>query len=49
MDSVLGWVYLFFNDYDYTINPLGIENKYLMKIQSINKKFKNLNMQIHLE
>ena len=38
VDSVLGWVYLFFNDYDYTINPLGIENKYLMKIQSINKK-----------
>ena len=38
VDSVLGWVYLFFNDYDYNANPLDIENKHLMKIQSLNKK-----------
>lgn len=38
VDSVLGWVYLFFNDYDYNVNPLDIENKHLMKIQFLNKK-----------
>ena len=38
VDSVLGWVYLFFNDYDYNANPLDIANKHLMKIQSLNKK-----------
>ena len=38
VNSVLGWVYLFFNDYDYNVNPLDIENKHLMKIQFLNKK-----------
>ena len=38
VDSVLGWVYLFFNDYDFNANPLDIENKHLMKIKSLNKK-----------
>lgn len=38
VDSVLGWVYLFFNQYDYDSNPLKIEKEYLNKIKSLNKK-----------
>ena len=38
VDSVLGWVYLFFNDYDYSNNPLNIEKRQLEKIQFLNKE-----------
>lgn len=37
VDSVLGWVYLFFTNYDYEKNPLNIERKYLIKIKALNK------------
>ena len=40
VDSVLGWVYLFFNDYDCEKNPLNIEKKYLKKIMLLNSKVK---------
>ena len=38
VDSVLSWVYLFFNNYDYNVNLLNIEDKHLKKIKSLNKK-----------
>ena len=41
-DAVLGWVYLFFNTYDFRKNPLLIEKDNLKKIKSLNKKVKEL-------
>ena len=41
-DAVLGWVYLFFNNYDFKNNPLAIEKHNLQKIRSLNKKVKEL-------
>lgn len=41
-DAVLGWVYLFFNDYDYEKNKLKINNEVLKKIKSLNSKIKEL-------
>ena len=41
-DAVLGWVYLFFNNYDFKENPLNIEKKALSKIKNLNKKIKEL-------
>ncbi|MBR2787487.1 MAG: hypothetical protein IKD76_08495 [Clostridia bacterium] len=38
VDSVLGWIYLFFNNYNYKENPLNIPEAHLRKIQSLNKK-----------
>lgn len=38
IDSVIGWVYLFFSTYDYVKNPLDIDLKILEKIASINSK-----------
>lgn len=40
VDSVLGWIYLFFNNYDYEMNRINIDKKYLIKIQNLNKKVK---------
>lgn len=40
VDSVLGWIYLFFNEYDYQNNPLKIKQKALKKIKSLNEKAK---------
>lgn len=37
VDSVIGWVYLFFKDYDFGKNPLGIKEKSLRKIQELSK------------
>lgn len=41
-DAVLGWVYLFFNNYDFINNPLNINDIALSKIRSLNKKIKEL-------
>ena len=41
-DAVIGWVYLFYNNYDYKNNPLNIEKRHLLKIKSLNKKIKEL-------
>lgn len=41
-DAVIGWVYLFFNEYDFKKNRLNIDKKYLSKIKSLNKKIKEL-------
>jgi len=41
-DAVLGWVYLFFNEYDFASNPLKIESNSLKKIESLNRKIKML-------
>lgn len=38
VDSVLGWVYLFFNSYDFNKNSLGIEKNHLEKIRTLNNK-----------
>ena len=35
VDSVLGWVYLFFNEYDFNKNELKIDAQTLLKIQSL--------------
>lgn len=40
VDSVIGWVYLFYNSYDFKNNPLKIDNNILRKIKLINKKTK---------
>jgi len=42
IDSVLGWVSLFFNNYDYEDNPLKIDKKHLNKIKSLNKKVQEI-------
>lgn len=42
VDSVLGWVYLFFNNYDYKLNKFNIDSKSLIKIKNLNKKVKEL-------
>ena len=42
VDAVLGWVYLFFNDYDFKKNPLKIEENNLKKIKSLNSKIKDI-------
>ena len=41
-DAVLGWVYLFFNEYDFAKNVLNIEERNLQKIQSLNAKIRQL-------
>ncbi len=41
VDSVLGWIYLFFNSYDYEKNIFNIEKKTLDKIKSLNKKVRD--------
>lgn len=41
-DAVLGWVYLFFKDYDFHLNELNIEKKPLQKIESMKEKIKEL-------
>lgn len=41
-DAVLGWVYLFFNDYDFVENKLQIDKEIIKKIESMNLKIKNL-------
>lgn len=41
-DAVLGWVYLFFNTYDFETNPLCIDEISLKKIKSLNKKIQEL-------
>lgn len=41
-DAVLGWVYLFFNTYDFKKNPLKIEKHNLNKIKSLNQKIREL-------
>ena len=38
VDSVLAWIYAFFNIYDFEKNPLQIKKIHLQKIQSLNKK-----------
>ena len=41
-DAVLGWVYLFFNSYDFKKNPFKIEKHNLDKIKSLNRKVQEL-------
>ena len=36
IDSVIGWVFLFFNDYNFSKNPLQISDQSLKKIQAAN-------------
>ena len=42
IDSVLGWVSLFFSSYDYKNNPLKINKKHLNKIKSLNRKVQEI-------
>ncbi|MFA7300942.1 MAG: pyridoxal-dependent decarboxylase [Candidatus Shapirobacteria bacterium] len=42
VDSVLGWVSLFFNDYNYKTNPLNINEPHLNKIKSLNSKVREI-------
>ena len=42
VDSVLGWVYLFFNEYDFEENNLHIADKYLKKIKILNSRVQEL-------
>lgn len=42
VDSVLGWVSLFFNNYDYKNNPLKINSGHLDKIRSLNLKVQEI-------
>lgn len=37
VDAVLGWVWLFFKDYDFNSNPLGIDHESLVKIKKMYK------------
>ncbi|MBR3248560.1 hypothetical protein IKF89_00825 [Candidatus Saccharibacteria bacterium] len=37
VDSVIGWIYLFFKDYDFKKNPLGIGSSSLDKIHKLSK------------
>lgn len=41
-DSVLGWIYLFYNNYDFKNNFLNIQEKSLEKIKHINNAVKQL-------
>ena len=41
-DAVLGWVYLFFNSYDFKKNPFKIAKHNLDKIKSLNKRVQEL-------
>lgn len=41
-DSVLGWIYLFYNNYDFKKNVLNIPTKSLKKIKHINNAIKQL-------
>lgn len=42
VDSVIGWVWLFFKDYDFKANPLKISNKALAKIERLYKQIKDI-------
>lgn len=42
VDSVLGWIYLFFNNYDFKENELNIENKYLKIIKKLNHQIRDI-------
>lgn len=42
VDTVLGWVFLFFNKYDYNKNPLNIKKEHLRKIKNLNRKIKTI-------
>lgn len=42
VDSVSGWVFLFFNDYNFQKNPLNISRNALLKIKKINLRIKEL-------
>lgn len=41
-DAVIGWIYLFFNEYNFKKNTLHINEKVLNKIKNLNKKVKEL-------
>jgi len=43
VDSVSGWVWLFFKDYDYKLNPLRIDVSALKKIQDQYNRIKDIN------
>lgn len=42
VDSVSGWVFLMFNDYDFLKNPLSFSKESLSKIKIMNSKIKQL-------
>ena len=42
VDSVIGWAWLFFNNYDFKLNPLNMTKNEINKIKSINKKIKQI-------
>lgn len=42
VDAVLGWIYLFFNKYDFSKNELNIDNKYLRIIKKLNRQIKDI-------
>lgn len=42
IDSVLGWVYLFFNGYDFNANELNLDKKYINVIKKLNKKISEI-------
>jgi len=43
VDSVIGWVYLFYKEYDFKSNPLNINKNILLKIQEKYNLIKNIN------
>lgn len=42
VDSVSGWVFLFFNNYNFLKNPLSLSEKALSKIKKMNSKIRQL-------
>lgn len=42
VDAVLGWVWLFFQDYDFRNNPLKFSNESLQKIRSLAQKISEI-------
>jgi len=44
IDSVIGWFWLFFNDYDFKSNPLAIPNISIDKIKKQYNKISNVNL-----
>lgn len=42
VDSVIGWVWLFFKNYDFVVNPLNIYTKALNKIKLLTEQIKDI-------
>lgn len=44
VDSVIGWAWLFFKDYDFKSNPLGMSVIEMRKIKSLSRKISKVNL-----